>query len=202
MSPRKQAHNQADVFLGDAELGSKGGLRPSAAMKAADAANLLVSQLGDTVMLPAGRCFGVGGSGVSRAARQALGMGPGAMPIAARKSPRLCAAAVFDAAGGSALLDHVGDVVGRCAKKEMARIHARRIVAAVADKHAAWDWAVGQLPCDAVREQRAAIQLELPVAARGSSRAPRPTSRGDFDVRRKPTNLGWRHAAEFITVTY
>ena len=74
------------------------------------------------------------------------------------------------------LRDHVGDVIGLGAEKEVSRIAARRVIATVKHLHAIGDGAVGQFPSTAMGKARSvSAAYQRAIAIRGAGSGPLPT---------------------------
>lgn len=101
----------------------------------------------------------------------------------------------LEISGVSALLDHVGDVVRVGPEKEVGRIAARRIVAAVADEQTIWDLSVGDFPDHSVRPTASATpacsapDCEEAVALRATRGQPRPALIGTATLNLGPESF-------------
>jgi hypothetical protein len=75
----------------------------------------------------------------------------------------------------SALLEHVGNIVFVCAKKQVSRINAGWIVAMMEYMHPFWNRAMLQFVTKAMRSAHAIWRAKITIPARGSSGLPLPT---------------------------
>lgn len=80
----------------------------------------------------------------------------------------------------------ITDVVGGRAEEEMSRAHAVAYVAAVADMHAGWDGAVGQLPHRPMGAHLPARDRQPAVAIAATAGGPEPTVIRHQYVPKKP----------------
>lgn len=85
----------------------------------------------------------------------------------------------------AALLHAIGFVGERSAKEQVVRINAVPDVALVADKEAIWDWAVGQLPGDAVNLAILLAVFDGAVTVRIQSPHPQPACFGSHCSKRE-----------------
>lgn len=72
---------------------------------------------------------------------------------------------------------HICAIVGRCAQEQVRRIHATRVVACVANKHAFWDRAIMQFIAVSMNQYGFIAGLHFPVSAGGTIASPYPTTR-------------------------
>lgn len=68
----------------------------------------------------------------------------------------------------------ISNVVSLCAKEQMIRVDAKRSVATMANLHAVWNWAVGDLPRHARRALDVTVPLKIAIAFSGQRRGPIP----------------------------
>lgn len=86
----------------------------------------------------------------------------------------------------AALHRHVAGVVGRCPGKQMARVHAGWIVAAVTDERSLWNRSMDQLVGDSVRGESPIVDTYRSVSPSMAAASPDPTSIGAVLVHTLP----------------
>lgn len=74
------------------------------------------------------------------------------------------------------LCDHVPLVVSVISDEQVIGIAARRVVAFVADKHAAWDRAIRKNPCKSVRSPPHVLETDHPVSLAMTKAIPIPAT--------------------------
>lgn len=170
VTPRLSAQNMRDAGLTNAKPGGKLLLRDAPARVS-----------GCSTKPPDGRYVGL---------RQ-LGH---PLPNAAREPVGCCLAPIVISARGAAFPGGVAHVVLGGAQEQVRRIHARGIVAAVADEHPGGDRPVSQLKGDAVGQGGPAPRdAEYAVAGTLSCRCPWPAPiwpRRTVDLRPEPHGRG------------
>jgi hypothetical protein len=87
---------------------------------------------------------------------------------------------------------HVPPIITGCAKKEVVRAHARRIIAGMADKQPRQDGPIGQLIGHPMRQRLCPILMERHIAIpiTPASACPQPAPLSLFDVRPKTLDKG------------
>lgn len=144
------------------------------------------------------------------AARQAIRVKPGAVPVAARHTVEMETGTVFVAAskslwmkprsacvssGAPSFLNPVSYVVGLGSEEQMGRVTAGRVVAAMEDAEPGRNRTVVQFPSDTMRaEQRAALfGLDDSISIRVRSALPRPAVVRSMAIDSGPKALDKRH---------